>query len=61
MLTVTIYFSRIDDKKIIIENVIMVQSMLNELVVLYKVENLDYHYNEIKRYPLYDIDCYVVK
>lgn len=61
MLTVTIYFSRTDDKKIIIENVIMVQSISNELVVFYKVENFDYHYTEIKRYSLYDIDCYVVK
>jgi hypothetical protein len=61
MLTVTIYFSGTDDKRIIIENVIMVQSISTELVVLYKLENFDYHYTEIKRYPLYDIDCYIVK
>ena len=60
-MTVTIYFRRTDEKKILIENVIMVQSILNELVVLYNVENVNYNYTEIKRYPLYDIDCYVVK
>lgn len=61
MLNVDVYFnSNRNNDHIRIENVIMVQTVLNELVIIFKVENFEYNFTEIKRVPMGDIEYYLV-
>lgn len=60
MLNVDIYFNEPCYEHIRIENVIMVQSINNELVILYKIESYDYKYTEIRRFSMNIIDYYLV-
>ena len=61
MLSVDIYFNQEKfNGHIHVENVIMVQTISNELIIIYKIENYDHNYTEIKRYPMCTIDYYLV-
>ena len=61
MLNADIYFNNMkNNEHIRIENILMIQSICDELIVVFTSENYDYHYTEVKRYPLYAIDYYLV-
>lgn len=61
MLSISIYFnSERFNEHIRIDNVIMCETISNELVILYKVESYNDNYTEIKRYPMSIIDYYLV-
>lgn len=47
--------------EIIINNVIMVETISQKLVIIYQDNNYIDNYTEIKHYPMSDIDYYIVK